>query len=160
MNWVDTFGKRLKQYRIEHDFTLDVLEGIIHVPAQTINRYELEQRVPKINTAIQIALALNINPLWLQGFDVPITPMYSEAHQQEASFEARKIAKAFDRAKPREQEMVRLTLSEYLDETAAAAPSQTPLPPEAEAELANYRRELEAEQKGKTSYPTAGENGA
>ena len=41
------------------------------IPAQTLNRYELGQRVPKIDTAVKIAEAIGINPLWLQGYDVP-----------------------------------------------------------------------------------------
>lgn len=73
MKKITTFGKRLKQYRTENELTLDALEKIIHVPAQTLNRYELEQRVPKIDAAVSIASSLSISPLWLQGFDVPLT---------------------------------------------------------------------------------------
>lgn len=40
------------------------------------------------------------------------------------------------------------------------APEGESVDPSIEAELAAYRRELEAEQKGTTSYPTAEENGA
>ena len=119
MNRVSTFGSRLKQYRSDHDLTLDALEKIIHVPAQTINRYELEQRVPKIDAAVEIALSLSINPLWLQGFDVPILlgRCANESRMKnDVSQEAQKIAKAFDKATPKEQNMVRLTLSEYLDD--------------------------------------------
>lgn len=39
---------------------------------QTLSRYELEQRVPKIDTAVEIAESLGINPLWLQGYNVPM----------------------------------------------------------------------------------------
>lgn len=119
MKRIATFGSRLRQYRTDRDLTLDALEKIIHVPAQTINRYELEQRVPKIDTAVEIASLLSINPLWLQGFDVPLSLLQSACYQNQdmkVSAEAKEIAKAFDKATPKEQNLVRLTLSEYLDD--------------------------------------------
>lgn len=119
MNRVSTFGSRLKQYRSDHDLTLDALEKIIQVPAQTINRYELEQRVPKIDAAVEIALSLSINPLWLQGFDVPILSdrcADESRMKNDVSHEAQKIAKAFDKATPKDKNTVRLVLSEYLDD--------------------------------------------
>lgn len=72
MNRTATFSVRLKAYRLMHDLTLAQMEEKTGVPAQTINRYELGQRIPKIDTAIEMADALNINPLWLQGYDVNI----------------------------------------------------------------------------------------
>lgn len=63
---------RLKEYRNRFDYTLADLSEKCHIPAQTLNRYELGQRKPKIDTAVEIAEALCINPLWLQGYDVPI----------------------------------------------------------------------------------------
>lgn len=120
-----------------------------------ISMYLTGSRTPNKMTIHLMSICLGVSPAWLMGFDVD-----KFVSGTEPTIEARRIAKAFDKATAKEQEMVRLTLSEYLDETTAAAPPQTPLPPEAEAELANYRRELEAEQKGKTSYPTAEENGA
>lgn len=149
-----TVYERIKQRRKALGLTAEDVASALNVSRATIYRYESAEieKVP-ITALVPLSKVLQTTPMALMGWD-------EEAPQPEISLEAQKIAKAFDRAKPREQEMVRLTLSEYLDETAAAAPSQTPLPPEAEAELANYRRELEAEQKGKTSYPTAEENGA
>lgn len=55
-----------------NDLTLAEMEAKTGLPAQTISRYELGQRVPKIDTSIEIADALNINPLWLQGYDANI----------------------------------------------------------------------------------------
>lgn len=72
MDRVTSFAKRIKEYREDHDLTLAEMEKITGVPAQTINRYELEQRHPKIDVAISIAEKLGVNALWLQGYDVPV----------------------------------------------------------------------------------------
>lgn len=69
---VSTFAKRLKLYREESGKTLKELEVITGVPAQTLNRYELGQRIPKVNTAGEIAEFLGVDALWLQGYDVPM----------------------------------------------------------------------------------------
>lgn len=65
-------SKRLREYRERYDLTLSELSTKCGIPAQTLNRYELEQRIPKIDTAVAIAEALDINPLWLQGYNVSI----------------------------------------------------------------------------------------
>ena len=65
-------SRRLKEYREKFNITLSEMSKKCGIPAQTLNRYELGQRKPKIDTAVEIAEALNINPLWLQGYDVPI----------------------------------------------------------------------------------------
>lgn len=70
MERVSDISKRLKEYRDRFNLTqLDVSKKC-RVPYQTLSRYELGQRVPKIDTAVEIAEALGINPLWLQGYDV------------------------------------------------------------------------------------------
>ena len=69
MKIVSSFGERIKEYRESNKFTLAEIENLTKVPAQTINRYELGQRIPKIDVAIQIAERLNLNPLWLFGYD-------------------------------------------------------------------------------------------
>lgn len=69
---IATFATRIKEYRTMNDLTLAEMEAKTGLPAQTISRYELGQRVPKIDTSIEIADALNINPLWLQGYDANI----------------------------------------------------------------------------------------
>lgn len=67
MERVSDISKRLKEYRDRFNLTqLDVSKKC-RVPYQTLSRYELGQRVPKIDTAVEIAEALGINPLWLQG---------------------------------------------------------------------------------------------
>ena len=78
MKRVSSFAKRLKTYRESNKWTLAQLEEKTGVPAPTLNRYELGQRVPKIDMAIEIATSLNINLLWLQGYDASITMPQSE----------------------------------------------------------------------------------
>ena len=72
MKRISTFADRLKEYREQKRLTLSELEALSHTPAQTLNRYELGQRVPKVDTAVKIAEELGISPLWLQGYDVPM----------------------------------------------------------------------------------------
>lgn len=67
---VESFATRLKQVRLEKGMTLDEFSKFIGIPAQTINRYELAQRVPKIDVVEKIAEKLALNPLWIQGYDV------------------------------------------------------------------------------------------
>lgn len=72
MNRVSSISKRLKEYRNSKQLTLLDISNKTGIPAQTLNRYELNQRTPKIEVAVEIAESLNINPLWLQGYDVPM----------------------------------------------------------------------------------------
>ena len=72
MERVARFSQRLKEYRDRFDLTLADMSNLCGVPTQTLNRYELEQRIPKFDTALEIAESLRINPLWLQGYDVPM----------------------------------------------------------------------------------------
>lgn len=72
---VDRFSQRLREYRSKNNLSFADMEKMTGVPAQTLNRYERDQRIPKIDMANLIAQKLNINALWLQGFDVP---MYEE----------------------------------------------------------------------------------
>ena len=82
MDRISSFAKRLKEYRDKNKLTLLELEKITAVPAQTLNRYELAQRAPKIDVAISIASSLNINPLWLQGYDTTDAPAPPDAKKQ------------------------------------------------------------------------------
>ena len=72
MNRVSNFGDRLKEYRDMYGYTLEYLSERTGVPAQTLNRYELTQRVPKIDAAVMISESLGVNPLWMQGYDAPM----------------------------------------------------------------------------------------
>ena len=76
MQKVSSFGERLKEFMATNDhMTYEQLSTATGYPAQTLNRYVLGQRIPKINDFAQIAERLNVNPLWLQGFDVEKEPV-------------------------------------------------------------------------------------
>lgn len=72
MKQVSSIANRIKEYRTREGLTLVDLSKVTGVPAQTLNRYELGKRAPKIDVAVQIAETINVNPLWLQGYDVPM----------------------------------------------------------------------------------------
>lgn len=72
MERISNIAQRLKEYRQRFSLTLAELSKKCNIPMQTLNRYELEQRVPKIDTAVEIAESLGISPLWLQGYNVPM----------------------------------------------------------------------------------------
>ena len=72
MKKVAETGCRIKEYREIHNLTLSDMETITGIPSQTLNRYELGQRKPKSDVVTQIAEKLNINPLWLFGYDEDI----------------------------------------------------------------------------------------
>ena len=76
MERVARFSPRLKESRDRFDLTLADMSNLCGVPTQTLNRYELEQRIPKFDTALEIAESLRINPLWLQGYDVPMNEQF------------------------------------------------------------------------------------
>lgn len=61
------FAKRLKELRTENNCTLDEFSKLLDLPAQTINRYELGQRTPKIDTVDHIADKLEVSSDYLLG---------------------------------------------------------------------------------------------
>ena len=69
---VATIGQRILQYRELKDITLAQLEDITGSPAQTLNRYENSRRSPNIQTAQQLAETMDVNLLWLMGYDAPM----------------------------------------------------------------------------------------
>ena len=69
---VSNISKRLKEYRDKFTLTQMDIGQKWGIPYQTLSRYELGQRKPKIDTAGEIAEALGINTLWLQGYYVPM----------------------------------------------------------------------------------------
>jgi repressor LexA len=68
---VETLGKRLQQLMEERDLNYDRLGRLLDMKPQTLNRYVLGQREPKARVATEMAMRLEVNPLWLQGYDVP-----------------------------------------------------------------------------------------
>lgn len=87
MKRISTFQDRLKQFRDSKDYTLADMEKMTGIPLQTLNRYELNQRVPKINVVNDIAECFNLNPLWLQGYNVSMVATDSDT----AKLQSRKI---------------------------------------------------------------------
>lgn len=80
MKIVSSFGERIKLYREDNKYTLAEMERLTGVPAPTLNRYELGQRIPKVDLATLIAHKLQINPLWLFGYDVEYIPAINNTH--------------------------------------------------------------------------------
>lgn len=94
MKKIAEIGTRIKEYREVNNLTLSDLETMTGVPAQTLNRYELGQRSPKSELVAHIAEKMNVNPLWLFGYEE------SEASEAEAAI-WEKI-----KASPRKMEIV------------------------------------------------------
>jgi transcriptional regulator with XRE-family HTH domain len=64
-----SFGSRLKEIRTRKNLTLEEFSKLVRIPAQTLNRYELGQRIPKFDLAVELAEKLQVNPYWLAGYD-------------------------------------------------------------------------------------------
>ena len=75
MKQESTFGARLRSLMEESGLSYEQMGARLDMNPQTLNRYVLGQREPKIGTATAMARALGIDPLWLQGFDVPRYPL-------------------------------------------------------------------------------------
>lgn len=73
MEKVESLGKRLELLMEERDLNYDRLGRLLDMKPQTLNRYVLGQREPKARVATEMAMRLEVNPLWLQGYDVPRT---------------------------------------------------------------------------------------
>lgn len=64
-------GQRLRQLMEELELNYEELGQRVGMRPQTLNRYVLGQRDPKAQVVAELALKLEVDPLWLQGFDVP-----------------------------------------------------------------------------------------
>ena len=73
MEKVESLGRRLEQLMEERELNYDRLGRLLEMKPQTLNRYVLGQREPKARVATEMAMRLEVNPLWLQGYDVPRT---------------------------------------------------------------------------------------
>lgn len=75
-----TIGERIKERRLEKKMSLDDLAKIAHVARQTIYKYEnnIITNIPtdKIEA---IAIALNVSPTYLMGWDKHKTPQWLSA---------------------------------------------------------------------------------
>lgn len=100
--------ERIKQRRKELGLSADDVAAALGVSRATIYRYESAEieKVP-ITALVPLAKVLRTTPVNLMGWD---------DNSEEISSEAQKIAKAFDKATPKDKSTVRLVLSEYLDD--------------------------------------------
>ena len=74
-----SFGARLRALMVERGYRYEQMGELLGMNSQTLNRYVLGQREPKARTATDMAFKLGVDPLWLQGYDVPCRPMPPEA---------------------------------------------------------------------------------
>ena len=65
-----SLGGRLRRLMEEEGLSYEQMGERLGMNPQTLNRYVLGQREPKIGTA-SMAAALGVDPLWLLGYDVP-----------------------------------------------------------------------------------------
>lgn len=73
MQRIDTLGNRLLSVMEERQLSYEQLGRLLDRKPQTLNRYVLGQREPKATVAVELAMKLQLNPLWLIGYDVPKT---------------------------------------------------------------------------------------
>ena len=71
MQLQSTLGQRLRRLMQERNYTYEQLGELVGITPQSLNRYVLGQREPKASALSAMALKLNVDPLWLQGYDVP-----------------------------------------------------------------------------------------
>ena len=76
-------GYRLRQLMEERELSYEELGRLLDMRPQTLNRYVLGQREPKASVATDMAFALGVEPLWLQGYDVSRKPARSPVVRQE-----------------------------------------------------------------------------
>lgn len=67
----ETLGKRLRTLMEERQLNYEALGRLLEMKPQTLNRYVLGQREPKAGVVTDMAVRLGVDPLWLQGYDVP-----------------------------------------------------------------------------------------
>jgi len=67
MKFVATFGERLKLYRERQGLSLRDVEKLTGFSAQMLNRYELNQRHPRMETVLKCAEVFHVDVMWLCG---------------------------------------------------------------------------------------------
>lgn len=67
----EQLGRRLRILMEERELNYEALGKLLGMKPQTLNRYVLGQREPKAGVATEMAVRLGVDPLWLQGYDVP-----------------------------------------------------------------------------------------
>ena len=69
MEYNNIFAKRLKEYMEDNNLSFREMEKKTGIPAQTLNRYVLGQRTPKIDVIPELAAKLNVSDSWLIGLE-------------------------------------------------------------------------------------------
>ena len=67
----EPLGRRLRTLMEERKLNYEALGHLLDMKPQTLNRYVLGQREPKAQVVTEMAVRLGVDPLWLQGYDVP-----------------------------------------------------------------------------------------
>lgn len=111
MKKISTFPERLHQYMADNNkMTYEKLSEFTGFPAQTLNRYALGQRIPKIDDFERLAKRMGVNPLWLQGFDEPMYDIDPYDVPLTVSRETLDVAQAYENAPLRERNLIRMIL--------------------------------------------------
>ena len=71
MEKIMELGQRLRQLMEERKWNYEELGQYVGMRPQTLNRYVLGQRDPKGQVVAELTMKLGVDPLWLQGYDVP-----------------------------------------------------------------------------------------
>lgn len=109
-----TTGERIKERRTELGLSADSLAAKIGISRSTFFRYESGaiEKIP-LENLISIANALNTTVKYLMDWEEKPTYVV-------LSPKAQKFAAAFDKATAKEQQIIQLMLSEYLDDEKAS----------------------------------------
>lgn len=123
-----SIGQNIKCRRKALEMTLEDVAKQVGITRQTLSRYEtgIIGNIPS-DKIEALALTLRTTPAYLMGWEgypesnkkepnLPTPRITEVVSSDDISPEAKEIAKAFDKATPKEQNLVRLTLSEYLDD--------------------------------------------
>lgn len=110
-------GERIKARRIQLGMSAEQVAAKLGVSPATIYRYEskdiMNMRIDKLEP---LANVLCTTPANLMGWETSSRTVQAINSASEPSLEAKKIAKAFDKATPKDKSTVRVVLSEYLDD--------------------------------------------
>lgn len=105
---VSTFADRLKEFMDMNGIKAIDLAKRFHVSRSTISQYVNGQVIPKRDRLVLIADALNISPLWLMGYDVPIDVQNFDS--DDLTQDERHIIKAYRNASEEIKTAVRAVL--------------------------------------------------
>lgn len=114
--YLSQMGNRIRVRREEIGMTQEELATKVGYKSRTsINKIELGKTDIGQMMIISIAEALNVPTRFITDANISISDQ-PFVWKLEISPEAQKIAKAFDKATPKDKNTVRLVLSEYLDD--------------------------------------------